>query len=143
MGNDGIELGNITSNHGGVEVLVVDDDPAMQELISDFLEGLGYVTVGFNSPLVVLEYVRRQQSLGLGVRRLIITDCNMPHMGGLELIDSLRMIAPDTPAVLISAFGGEQVDCDVLDREDLLFLQKPFPLPDLAKMVSQGEAQIH
>ncbi len=65
-------------------VLVVDDSPTMRQMVSDTLRGAGFdVVEGTNGE----DALRRVAGVSV---RLVITDFNMPIMGGLALIERLR-----------------------------------------------------
>ena len=75
----------------GAEILVVDDDPAVCELVAIILGGAGY------RPTVSLH---PQTALGLFAERhhfdLAILDVVMPRMGGEGLAARLRRDDPDS-----------------------------------------------
>jgi two-component system chemotaxis response regulator CheY len=65
-------------------VLIVDDSPTMRRMVSDTLRGAGFA---------VVEGVNGEDALGKVAGRavqLVITDFNMPVMGGIALIRQLR-----------------------------------------------------
>ncbi|MDY3552885.1 response regulator [Gemmata sp. JC717] len=65
-------------------ILIVDDSPTMRQMVGDTLRGAGYA---------VLEGVNGSDALAKVAGRtvhLVITDFNMPVMGGLVLIERLR-----------------------------------------------------
>ena len=90
---------------GGAKVLLVDDDFAILDGVSDFLEGEGFSVVSASNGLDALNKLRS----GLRVD-VIVLDVMMPMMDGWDfraeqLADpSLR----DTPVVVISAYGFSQ-----------------------------------
>ena len=64
--------------------LVVDDSPTMRRMVSEVLRRAGFTIVeGANGE----EALRRAENAGV---RLVITDFNMPVMGGMALIERLR-----------------------------------------------------
>lgn len=81
-------------------VLVVDDDP----LVNDFL-----ATTLTESNLDVERAYSGEEALDFINERefdLIISDVRMEGMDGLELLDRVRRLAPDTVVIIMTAFGG-------------------------------------
>jgi CheY-like chemotaxis protein len=109
----------------GARVLLVDDDFAILDGVSDFLEGEGFAVVSASNGLDALNKLRS----GLRVD-VIVLDVMMPMMDGWDfraeqLADpSLR----DTPVVVISAYGFSQ---NTLQQQFKAYdvLSKPLELP--------------
>ncbi len=81
-------------------VLVVDDDTAMQEMLVSMLEeqGLGPVAVGKADE--ALEKLRESDF------DAVISDIRMPGKDGIAMVSELREIRPETPVILMTAFGS-------------------------------------
>jgi CheY-like chemotaxis protein len=103
------------------KVLVVDDDPALLELLVEVVAEAGHeVRQATNGRLALA--VARQEPLDL-----IISDIMMPLMTGTELLAALRADATlaDLPVVLISAGAPPPGD----GRPEItVYLRKPFDL---------------
>ncbi|HET8752921.1 MAG TPA: response regulator transcription factor [Salinimicrobium sp.] len=58
---------------------------------------------------------------------LIITDLNMPKIGGMELIHIIRnQLHLETPVIVLTASGVEQTELDAFDIGASEFITKPF-----------------
>ena len=80
-------------------ILIVEDEPADQHLLRTVFEGSDHqVYVAPDGEQAYKVYMRRDFDV-------VITDLQMPKVGGLELIDSLRALFPDTPIIAISGKG--------------------------------------
>jgi CheY-like chemotaxis protein len=106
-------------------ILVVDDEPLVPNVARIVLERDGYV---------ILTAADGEEALNLsrtfpGTIHLLLTDVQMPKMGGLQLRDRLRKERPETKALLMSA----QVD---VPRGQAL-LRKPFGLYALREQVRE------
>ena len=66
---------------------------------------------------------------------LVITDINMPNMGGIELSRLIKDKYPDMPIILMTGYGIEKVKQDVEKAEG--FLAKPFELSVLNELVEK------
>jgi two-component system, OmpR family, response regulator len=63
---------------------------------------------------------------------LILSDLNMPHLGGNELINKIHEMAAGIPIVVISAYP-EELDKGV---EELVYImEKPFDIDRLSKVI--------
>jgi len=117
-------------------LLIVDDDPEMRELLSEVLTEEGYAVTEATDGAHALIRLRAE---GFGA---IILDKNMPGLSGLDLLPGIRAMCPDTPVIVITAFGNPDtydraVQCGAYDH-----LFKPFPMMQLVRLVRravQGE----
>ena len=105
----------------GAEILVVDDDPAVCELVAIILRGAGY------RPTVSLH---PEQALALSAegRRfsLAILDVVMPRMGGEGLAARLRHDDPDLKVLYLTGFADVLFQVRPILWENEAFLEKPF-----------------
>ena len=84
------------------KILLADDSETMRLFIRIFMRNLSDVRVteaadGFDA----IEKIRKEDF------DLIITDINMPHMDGLQLIRSIRGMGLATPIIVLSTRGEE------------------------------------
>jgi two-component system cell cycle sensor histidine kinase/response regulator CckA len=112
---------------GTQTVLMVDDEDMLLTLGQTVLSAFGYKVLTAGSGQRALELFSQAPS---GIN-LVITDLVMPGMGGRELIDHIRRVAPSMPVLSTSGYvrsAGE---------EDETFLQKPYTAQDLLRKVKQ------
>ncbi len=114
------------------KILVVDDEAIMRDLLTDFFEMMDYGVMSAKDGSVAMEIITESQP---GEYSLIITDINMPKMGGIELFKSVKSKNPDMPIILMTGYGIEKVRQDVEKADG--FLAKPFELDDLNRLVSK------
>jgi len=77
-------------------ILCVDDNEQALSIRKILLETRGYRVVACNSGAMALEAFRR------GGVDLVLTDLIMPGVDGSKLIEEVKRVSPQTPAVLIS-----------------------------------------
>jgi two-component system response regulator MprA len=110
------------------KVLVVDDEPAIRDLILAVLEDEGYLAVGASSAIHALEVIAKEQP------DLVLMDIMMPEMDGREAFRRMRE-RPDLaaiPVVMMSAaYAADRVPDNVAG-----FLSKPFELDHLLDTIS-------
>lgn len=68
---------------------------------------------------------------------LVITDYMMPDMDGLELIETIRKLSPNTQIILISALKHNSLYEMVAEANIEHFLQKPFSGQEIRNVVQQ------
>jgi CheY-like chemotaxis protein len=78
-------------------ILVVDDEPAVRDLVSGLLAEEGYTVRSAPDGLAALETVQRDTP------DLVLTDLYMPRLDGLGLIARLQREWPHLPVVVLSA----------------------------------------
>ena len=106
-------------------VLVVDDDPAVRHLISDYFGEHGIQTVS----VMGRSAVARQ--LAGGDPSAIILDLHLGQDNGLDLLREIRS-GSDVPVVILTGRSRDEVDCVVgleLGADD--YLTKPFGIREL------------
>ncbi len=113
-------------------ILVVDDDPAIREVLVDLLEPLGFrCTVAEDAESGLARFL--QESF-----ELVVTDLKMPGHDGTWLIDRVLEEKPDTAVVAISGFAETELAVDCLRRGAYDFLSKPFRAGELFDAVERA-----
>src|SRR5690606_26836400 len=83
-----------------LKVLVVDDEPALREVLSMRIEGWGYdVDTAGDVP-------EAQRQLRDRPADIVISDVVMPEATGLELLKLLKAENADRPVILVTAHGS-------------------------------------
>jgi two-component system chemotaxis response regulator CheY len=107
-------------------ILLVDDEEAVRYVFERYLSILGYRVTTARDGVEALRLYRAEPA------DLLITDFRMPHMDGGQLLKRVRAIAPDLPAILISA---NPVDAGAV-LDDVRFFAKPVSMQLLADTVA-------
>ncbi len=117
-----------SSTSGTETILLVEDQVAIREMVSDHLVQLGYKVMAAADGGAAMEVAQTaQQPIDL-----LITDMVMPNMGGEELARRLTGVYPDARVLFISGYpdgATPSAENSILDRE---ILRKPFSLKALA-----------
>ncbi len=118
-------------------VLVVEDEPAVRQLVRRALEAAG---------LTVLEAENGHQALeAVSMRRerpkLVLTDVIMPGLNGRELSERLAAAQPGLPVLFMSGYTGDDVLARSLLPDTAAFIQKPFAPEELVARVRTMLAQ--
>ncbi len=119
-------------------ILIVDDDEAQCQLLSDSLSAEGYETGTANDGLDALQ---KMETFDPDV---ILTDLNMPRMDGFELMTELRRRDSPTPVIALTGFGSvEKAVAIVHDLKAFWFLEKPVKMGALVPLVERALSQHH
>ncbi|HET7005911.1 MAG TPA: sigma-54 dependent transcriptional regulator, partial [Candidatus Binatia bacterium] len=106
-------------------ILVVDDEPAQREMISGFLRKQDFEVIAAENAEHALELFRQEAF------DLILSDQKMTNMSGLELMQAVHAINPETPVILITAFGTIEAAVAALKQGAIDYLTKPLNLEEL------------
>jgi FixJ family two-component response regulator len=108
-----------TLNRGDL-IAVVDDDESVRNAVSGVLRSVGLKPQTFGSAEEFLS--SGQQSVTV----CLITDVQMPGMGGLELQTKLATEGHRIPVIFISAYGNPRLRDQAWRLGAVQFLDKPF-----------------
>jgi DNA-binding NtrC family response regulator len=112
-------------------ILVVDDEPVQRELVGGFLKKQGFEVIATDSAERALELFRQDAF------DLVLTDQKMANMSGLELLQAVHTINPETPVILITAFGTVEAAVAALKQGAIDYLTKPVNLDELLYRIRQ------
>ncbi len=112
-------------------ILVVDDEPAQRELVLGFLKKQGFDVAAAENGVKALELFR-QESIDL-----ILTDQKMPNLSGSALLQAVRAINPETPVILMTAFGSIEAAVSAIQGGATDYLTKPLNLDELLFRIRQ------
>ncbi len=115
-------------------VVVIDDDAAIVEVVSEILADEGFTVTGCTMPEEALALIQRVAP------HLVILDLAMPGVDGFELLRQLRA-APETaalPVLVVTASVAEIAErLPPAARRDVEVLRKPFDLDALLEAVER------
>lgn len=108
-----------------ISVLVVDDQPGVRYLLEIVVSGAGHLVDTAQNGLEAIEKVRTFNP------DLIFMDVRMPFMGGIEALARIKVLAPDTDIVLMTAYGSDET-IELADKQgSLCCMAKPFDIEDI------------
>ena len=113
-------------------ILVVDDDADTCRNMADLFGDQGYAIETAEDGEAALEKAR-QQSYDLG-----LLDLRMPGMDGLTLCRQLKRLQPPMVTMLITAYGGRDLDAEARAAGARHVLSKPVDVPRLLALVAKA-----
>lgn len=106
-------------------ILLVDDEPNILKTVSIALESAGFLVTAFADPVEAMEAVRQN------VFDLAFIDLKMQPIDGMEVLEGIRKISPDTTVVLMTAHGTIDSAVEAMKKGAFDYLQKPFEYAEL------------
>ena len=119
-----------------MKILIVDDDPGTLNALKVGLISLGHETVVAEDGGQALKIIEMSKERAEPVK-LMVTDLRMPGMNGLELIKSAKKVRPELPAILMTAYGNDDIRKEVMNMDRCSYLEKPFNPDNLLKSISE------
>ncbi|MBA4191173.1 MAG: hypothetical protein C0467_24600 [Planctomycetaceae bacterium] len=118
--------------HAAAKALVVDDEMYVREMAVCAMQELGYESLVAGDGATALDLFQQNR----GEVQIAVLDVMMPGMTGDQLLQALRVLQPDLPAVVISGFTDRRtIKTGPGTRTE--FLQKPFHPEDLIAVVER------
>ena len=113
-------------------ILVVDDEPNYLIILSELLIEEGYETFTAENGTKALEIVSNNDI------DLILTDMQMPHMNGIELLKAAKAVNKDIPVIMITAYGEVEKAVKAMQEGAFNYLTKPFKNDELLANIGQA-----
>lgn len=135
------EMENANGNHGpaprekspsGVRLLLVDDEEAYANVLSNRLRKRGFLVTKTFSGTEALQQMRRQDF------DVAVLDLKMADMDGIEVLRIIKLIDPQMQVIMLTGHGSATACKQGLELGAFDYLTKPCELDALVKKI--GEA---
>lgn len=113
-------------------ILVVDDEPVARQSLTDILKLEGHNVASAPNGQAAVEHVRTHPI------DLMIVDLRMPGMDGLEVVQVVNQISPETEVILLTAFGSTETAIQALRLRIHDYLLKPASPAQILASVKKG-----
>lgn len=108
------------------KVLIIDDERAIRNTLSEILQHEGYKTdVAENGEDALKKFAAEKFEV-------VLCDIKMPKMDGIEFLEKSKLINPDVPIIMISGHGNIETAVEAVKKGAFDFIQKP---PDLNRLL--------
>lgn len=108
------------------KVLVVDDEKSIRRTLREILEFEKYEVEEAVNGMDCLVQLKQKKF------DIILLDIKMPKMDGMEVLERLPVLAPDTPVIMISGHANIDTAVDAVKKGAFDFISKP---PDLNRLL--------
>ena len=111
------------------KILIVDDDHSMRMALYESLSACGYeVETAENGADALVKFKG-------GDFAAVVNDMRMPKMSGMDVLRGVKRLSPQTPVILITAYGTVDTAVEAMKEGASEFIMKPFSLDDLESAV--------
>jgi DNA-binding NtrC family response regulator len=117
------------------KILIIDDEPDMLRGCSKILSALG------NDPYPVPDGKQAINLLNDDEFDLVFCDLLMPEFDGMQVLDAVQKLAPNTPVIIFSAYGTIDRAVSAMKAGAFDFIEKPFETESLRILVEKGLRQ--
>jgi len=120
---------NMTENK---TLLIVDDDPAFNEMLTNYLLRNNFEVESAHSAPSALELLKKSKF------DLVLTDFKLPKMNGLELIERIKKKQAHTPVILITNYSDIRTAVQSIKLGAYEFINKPVNPDELLKTIEKA-----
>ena len=113
------------------QILVVDDEEIARTNLEYILRKEGHQVTTAANGLEALEKVKAQEF------DVVLTDLKMEKMDGIQLLESVKQIAPHTEIVMVTGYATVSSAVDALKKGAAHYLSKPIKLDELRATVRE------
>jgi DNA-binding response OmpR family regulator len=111
------------------KILIIDDEPAVVEMIKLIVARQGYQAVSLNSSEKAIEVIKEEMP------DLVLLDITMPEKDGYQICDEVRC-AGDIKDIPIIVFTAQALEKDMIDKSHVVYgatdyIVKPFEQEEL------------
>jgi DNA-binding NtrC family response regulator len=113
-------------------ILIAEDEQLLRASLAELLEGEGYE---------VVQAPDGKQAYAKVLERpfdLVITDIKMPEMDGLTLLEQMRQVVPQTPVLVLTAYGSVESAVGAMRAGAVDYLLKPAQFNDVLVRVQRA-----
>jgi len=122
----------MVSRMSQAHVLVVDDDPAVRDVLQEFLMQEEYSVSTAEDGAAAIQAVKDS------VIHIVITDFQLPDIDGLEIIDRLAKLDAKIIPIMMTGFGTIETAVRAMKSGAFDFITKPFDLETVAVVVRKA-----
>ncbi len=114
------------------KILITDDDEGMRETLSDILEEEGYLVTCASTGKEAVKVISE------GFCNLALVDIRLPDMSGIELLERLKKMSPDTVAILITGYASMETSVKALNLGAEAYIIKPLNIDNVKMRIRQA-----
>ena len=112
-------------------ILVIDDEPVIRDTLAEFLRGEGYAVTAAESGERAVELAAARRF------DVALCDVNLPGLDGLDVLDRLAALCPETFVILITAYATVETAVEAFQKGAHDYLVKPILLHDVHAKIAR------
>jgi DNA-binding NtrC family response regulator len=118
-------------------ILVVDDDTASRSVMEQILVEDGHAVSPCSDGAEAVRKMEEESARGAEFDA-VVSDIRMVDMDGLEVLDWVQKHAPETPVLLVTAFGNVDGAVDAIRRGAYDYISKPYDVNAIRLVVDRA-----
>ena len=111
-------------------IYVVDDDPAIRDILESVLSDEGYPAITCQNSEVFYDQLEKQTP------DLVLLDIWLPGTDGMAILSTLRETHPDLPVIMMSGHAGIDAAVNAIKKGAVDFMEKPLQLEILLDKIA-------
>lgn len=113
-----------------INILIVDDEDALREVLSNELSKSGYQTMAAPDGEEALGMIKKNNF------DLILLDIRMPKVEGIEVLKYVHKNYPKTKVIMMTGFGDLKHAMEAKEHGAVDFITKPFDLTEVVNTIN-------
>ncbi len=101
-------------------ILLIDDDESLRRVTQYNLSSKGFKVITAESGKQGLEHFETYSP------DIVVSDVKLGDMNGLDILEQIKITSPDTPVIIITAFGSIEMAVQAMHKGAFNFITKPF-----------------
>jgi CheY-like chemotaxis protein len=119
------------TDNGQIKILVVDDEKVIRDFLSRYFTSLGLQSLAVDNGCMAIEAARKERF------DLVFLDIRMPRMNGIQALQELMKIDPDSNYVMMTGYAVEEVLEDIQKYACVGLIRKPFETEELLLRINE------
>lgn len=120
------------TGEGTPRVLIIDDEPVVQDVLARILERAGYAS---SAAMTCREGL---QGLAEAKHDLVILDVMLPDGNGVDVLRAIKKTHPDLPVIMMTAYGSVDNAVSAMKEGAFHYLTKPFANEEVLLLVEKA-----
>lgn len=116
-------------------ILLLDDEQEILKSLGEILSRFGYQVEAHSDGRSALAMLKEGNKIDL-----VITDYRMPGMDGLEFLNALRLLDPNVPVIMLTAYGAVESYLKSISLGVFEYVNKPIKAKELGRIVEAALA---
>jgi len=108
-----------------LRILILDDEPKITEQLTWHLQKKEMEVTGVNTPEQAFRHLYHENT------DIMLLDVMMPGVSGLEVLEKIKSVSPDTAVIMMSGFGDMEMVINAMRLGAVDFIRKPFQMMDI------------
>lgn len=111
-----------------MKILIVNNEYGIRRLLSKYFEEKEHKVISVSTGEKAIELIKKKHF------DFVMLDIVMPGISGIEVLDKIKEISPETKVIMMSGIFNRDLINKVKKKGAYRYIQKPFKIEDLEKI---------